>query len=363
MYNIMEFYRGKRLLVTGHTGFKGSWMCKTLQLAGARVTGYALNPPTEPGLFELCRLADGMNSIEGDVRDLQHLTEVFKETQPEIVIHMAAQPLVRQSYEEPVYTYETNVMGTVNVLECVRLTPSVRSFVNVTTDKVYKNKEWAWGYRENEELNGYDPYSNSKSCSELITGAYVNSFFSTSESTPVVSTCRAGNVIGGGDFAKDRIIPDCIRAALRGNQIIVRNPYSTRPYQHVLEPVAAYLMIAAGQCGNRLLAGSYNIGPDDTDCRTTGDLVDLFCREWGKQTGNQIGWINQHDGGPHEANFLKLDCSKVKAVFGWKPRWNVEVAMEKIVEWTLAARGTQGEWDPNGAVRCMEDQIRSYLSA
>ena len=364
------FYKGKRVLITGHTGFKGSWMCKTLQMAGAQVTGYALKPPTEPSLFELCSLADGMTNIEGDIRDLNHLRRIFEEVQPEIVIHMAAQPLVRQSYSDPVYTYETNVMGTVNVLECVRLIPSVRSFVNVTTDKVYKNREWAWGYRENEELNGFDPYSNSKSCSELVTSAYVNSFFSdecslhlkeeTGGQMPAVTTCRAGNVIGGGDFAKDRIIPDCVRAALAGDNIVVRNPFSTRPYQHVLEPVVAYLMIAARQFGDRSLMGSYNIGPDETDCRTTGDLVDLFCQEWSRQSGKRISWINRHDGGPHEANFLKLDCSKVKAVFKWKPVWNVETAMEKIVEWTLAAQGAE---KPEEARLCMEKQINSYLQS
>lgn len=349
------FYKGKKVLVTGHTGFKGSWMCKLLEMAEAEVTGYALSAPTDPSLFELCGLGRGMNSIEGDIRDLTHLKKVFDEVQPEIVIHMAAQPLVRESYEKPVYTYETNVMGTVNVLECVRLTPSVRSVVNVTTDKVYKNKEWVWGYRENEELDGYDPYSNSKSCSELVTSSYINSFFA--DRQIAVTTCRAGNVIGGGDFARDRIIPDCIRAAGKGESIVVRNPYSTRPYQHVLEPVAAYLMIAARQYDDISLAGHYNIGPDETDCRTTGNLVDLFCSEWNRQAGAEAAWINRHDGGPHEANFLKLDCSRVKSVFGWSCTWNVEKTMEKIVEWTLAAKGAE---DAAGAVSCMESQIREF---
>jgi CDP-glucose 4,6-dehydratase len=307
-------------------------MCEVLNMYGAQVTGYALEPPTNPSLFELCGIENKINSINGDIRDLEHLKSVFDEVRPEIVIHMAAQPIVRESYKNPVYTYETNVMGTVNVMECIRLTNSVKSFVNVTTDKVYKNREWQWGYRENEELNGFDPYSNSKSCSELVTDSYKNAFFS--ERNCAISTCRAGNVIGGGDFAIDRIVPDCIRAAQKGEEIIVRNPYSTRPYQHVLEPVVAYLMLAKRQYEDNTLAGNYNIGPDETDCWTTGRLVDLFCNTWTRQTGKDVSWVDQYDGGPHEANFLKLDCSKIKSVFGWKPVWNVETAMEKIVEWT-----------------------------
>ncbi len=348
-----QFYKGKRILITGHTGFKGSWMCKLLVMAGAQVTGYALKPPTQPALFEVCRLSEQVNSIEGDVRDLNHLKEVFIQVQPEIVIHMAAQPLVRESYKNPVYTYETNVMGTVNVLECVRLTPSVKSFVNVTTDKVYLNKEWAWGYRENEELNGYDPYSNSKSCSELVTSSYLNSFFK--DMDVAISTARAGNVIGGGDFAADRIIPDCIRAAEKKEDIIVRNPYSTRPYEHVLEPIVAYLMIAKAQYEDKKYAGSYNVGPDDADCWTTGELVTLFCNKWNKATGDAVKWIDRYDGGPHEANFLKLDCSKLKNTFGWRPRWDVETTMEKIVEWSV--KYLAGE----DISQCMERQIDEFI--
>lgn len=346
------FYNGKKVLITGHTGFKGAWMCKALIMAGADVTGYALKAPTNPSLFEICKIADNMNSIIGDIRDLEHLKQVFKKVQPEIVIHMAAQPLVRESYQNPVYTYETNVMGTVNILECVRLNPCVKSFVNVTTDKVYLNKEWEWGYRENEELNGYDPYSNSKSCSELVTSSYFNAFFQ--NSSTAITTCRAGNVIGGGDFATDRIIPDCIRAVKAGEKIIVRNPFSTRPYQHVLEPVAAYLMIARAQYEDKKFAGQYNVGPNEADCWTTGRLVDLFCREWEKQTGVTVEWVNQYDGGPHEANFLKLDCSRIKRVFDWKPVWNVEKAMQKIVEWTNCYI-KQGD-----VTECMEKQIREF---
>lgn len=347
-----KFFENRKVLITGHTGFKGTWMCQLLLMAGANVTGYALEPPTSPSLFEMCGLQNKINSVIGDVRDLEKMKSVFENVQPEIVIHMAAQPIVRDSYKNPVYTYDVNVMGTVNVLECVRLTPSVKSFVNVTTDKVYLNKEWEWGYRENEELNGYDPYSNSKSCSELVTSSYKNSFFQ--DRNVAITTARAGNVIGGGDFANDRIIPDCIRAVAEKRNIIVRNPYSTRPYQHVLEPVVAYLMIAKAQYEDRKLAGNYNVGPDDTDCWTTGDLVTLFCDEWKKQTGDSISWENQYDGGPHEANFLKLDCSKIKKTFGWKPVWNVEEAMKKIVEWSDC-------YLKNGnVVECMKKQIAEF---
>lgn len=349
----MDFYKDKKVLITGHTGFKGAWMSQLLIMAGANVTGYALEPPTDCNLFEICRLAEQMHSVVGDVRDLKHFEAVFEETKPEIVIHMAAQPLVRESYKNPVYTYETNVMGTVNVLECVRKTASVRSFVNVTTDKVYLNKEWEWGYRENEELNGYDPYSNSKSCSELVTSSYVNSFFK--DMDVAVSTARAGNVIGGGDFAADRIIPDCVRAVQEQKDIIVRNPFSTRPYQHVLEPIVAYLQIAKAQYEDKKYAGNYNVGPDDADCWTTGDLVSLFCEKWNAQTNGNVSWVNQYDGGPHEANFLKLDCSKLKKTLGWKPRWNVETTMEKIVEWYNTYLNQAD------TIACMKKQIEEFL--
>lgn len=350
----LDFYKGKRVLVIGHTGFKGSWMCQLLIMLGADVTGYALEAPTSPGLFDLCHLESQMTSILGDIRNLSQMKRVFETAQPEIVIHMAAQPLVRESYKNPVYTYETNVMGTVHVLECVRVTQSVRSFLNVTTDKVYLNKEWEWGYRENEELNGYDPYSNSKSCSELVTSSYINSFFQ--DRDLAVSTVRAGNVIGGGDFAVDRIIPDCIRAAQRKESIVVRNPYSIRPYEHVLEPVAAYLMIAAMQYEKKSYMGSYNVGPDDSDCWTTGELVALFCKKWSEVSGDMIQWLDQSDGGPHEAKFLKLDCSKLKHVFGWKPRWNVEVALEKVVEWFWVY------FNHGDVSACMRKQINEFIS-
>lgn len=347
------FYKDKKVLITGHTGFKGSWMCKMLINAGAKVVGYALEPPTAPSLYEICNLSKQMESIKGDVRDLEHLQQIFHRVKPEIVIHMAAQPIVRDSYKNPVYTYDVNVMGTVNVLEAIRNTDSVRSVVNVTTDKVYLNREWEWGYRENEELKGYDPYSNSKSCSELVTYSYINSFFK--ERNIAISTARAGNVIGGGDFARDRIIPDCIRAASKGKDIVVRNPYSTRPYQHVLEPIAVYLMLAEKQYQNLPLAGNYNVGPDDTDCWTTGDLVTLFCKQWNEVMQATISWQNISDAGPHEANFLKLDCSKLKSTFDWTPRWNVETAMRKIIEWN------QEYLDGGDVSSCMDRQIEEFL--
>lgn len=347
----LSFYRGKRVFVTGHTGFKGAWLCKLLALAGAEVTGFSLNPPTEPSLFEIAGIARDVRSVIGDIRDYAALKAAFDEAQPEIVLHLAAQPIVRDSYRDPVYTYETNVMGTVHILECIRTSGCVKSFLNVTTDKVYRNREWVWGYRENEELDGYDPYSNSKSCSELVTHSYKNSFFP--EGTVAISTARAGNVIGGGDFANDRIVPDCVRAALRHEDIVVRNPYSTRPYQHVLEPLYAYLMIAAGQYQDESLAGWYNVGPDDGDCFQTGALVDLFVKKW----GGDLRWVNRWDGGPHEANFLKLDCSKLKAAFGWKPRWNLDTAMEMVVQWSKC-------WADRGDIRgCMDEQIGQFLKA
>ncbi len=346
----LNFYRGKRVFITGHTGFKGSWMSVMLVNAGAEVIGYSSCSKEEVRLFDLCGVKDQITHIKGDVRNPDDLLRAFRETRPEIVIHMAAQPIVRDSYKDPVGTYSTNVMGTVHICEAVRQTPSVRSFLNVTTDKVYENREWEWGYRENEPLDGYDPYSNSKSCSELVTHSYKASFL---DGKTAVSTARAGNVIGGGDFAHDRIIPDCVRAAIKGEDIIVRNPFSTRPYQHVLEPVYAYLMIAAKQYEDPGYASWYNVGPDDRDCFQTGALVDLFVRYW----GGGLKWINQYDGGPHEANFLKLDCSRLKSRMGWKPRWNLEEAVEKVVEWSKA-------WIAGEDVRgVMDRQIREFLAA
>ncbi len=344
----LEFYKGKRVLVTGHTGFKGSWLCKLLSLSGAEVFGYSLEPPTNPNLFQIANINKDIHSVHGDIRNLEFLLKTFREVQPDIVIHLAAQPIVRDSYKNPVYTYETNVMGTVNLLECVRLSPSVKSVLNVTTDKVYQNRESEWGYRENEPLDGFDPYSNSKSCSELVTHSYKNAFFN--DSNVRVSTARAGNVIGGGDFANDRIIPDCIRAAMQKNTIIVRNPHSIRPYQHVLEPLIAYLMITQMQYEDKAYEGYYNVGPEEADCIPTGKLVDLFCHQWGE---GQI-WESKYDGGPHEAAFLKLDCLKIKNTFHWHPRWTIETAIQKTIEWSKCYLN-------QGDIRaCMDQQIADY---
>lgn len=345
----IDFYRDKRIFVTGHTGFKGAWLCKMLSKFGADVTGYSLMPPTNPNLFNIIKLDDSINSVIGDIRDYNNLQRTFFNVQPEIVIHLAAQPIVFIGYKSPKYTYETNVMGTVNILECVRNSNSVKSFVNVTTDKVYLNKEWYWGYRENDELNGYDPYSNSKSCSEIITSSYKNSFFINRQIA--VSTVRAGNVIGGGDFANNRIIPDCVRAVQKGEDIILRNPFSTRPYQHVLEALYVYLMIAAKQYNEKKYEGCYNVGPDDTDCFKTEDLVSLFVDKWGEG----LKYISSCDSDFHESQFLKLDCSKLKNTFGWLPRWNLSIAVEKVVEWTKC-------WLLNADIdKCMDKQIDDFL--
>ena len=325
----LTFYKGKTVLITGHTGFKGSWMSRVLHMLGAYVIGYSLNPKTKPNLFDMDGYKCVSESVIGDIRDLEALRSTMIKYNPEIVIHMAAQPLVRDSYDDPVYTYDVNVMGTVNILESIRNCESVKSFVNVTTDKVYKNNEWEWGYRENEELDGYDPYSNSKSCSELVTGSFKRSFFKDRDCA--ISTLRAGNVIGGGDFAKDRIIPDCVRAVQTNSALEVRNPYSTRPYQHVLEPVYAYLLVAMIQYEELDCEGIYNIGPDDNDCVSTRELVELFKSYW----GSDFVWIDKSEkNAPHEANFLKLDCSKIKKVFGWQPKYNIKEAIQKTVEWT-----------------------------
>lgn len=344
---MLDFFIGKKVFVTGHTGFKGSWMCRMLIMAGAEVTGYSLDP-SEPSLFDMAGIGNDIRSIIGDIRDRDRLMEAFKVAEPEIVIHMAAQPIVRESYKDPAYTYETNVMGTVNILECVRNSDCVRSFLNVTTDKVYKNGNRENGFRENEELNGYDPYSNSKSCSELVTQTYRRSFFD--DKSVAISTARAGNVIGGGDFSVDRIIPDCIRAVESGSPIIVRNPKSIRPYQHVLEPLYGYLLIAMKQYENLKYQGSYNIGPDEEGCLRTGELAEKFCTLWGEGAS----WIEQGDGGPHEDAFLKLDCTHMKETFGWKPVWNIDEGIKRTIEWTKCRLN-------GGAVpACMDTQIRDF---
>ena len=347
----LNFFKGKNVFVTGHTGFKGSWLSVILAMQGANVTGYALEPPTEPNLFTLAGVENDINSVIGDVRDFDMLKKTFDAAKPEIVLHLAAQPIVLTSYEQPRYTYDVNVMGTVNILECARLSGTVRSLLNVTTDKVYKNNEWCWGYRENEPLDGFDPYSNSKSCSELVTHSYKASFFD--KAGVAVSTARAGNVIGGGDFADNRIIPDCVRAAVAKRPIGVRNPNSTRPYQHVLEPLGAYLTIASKQYDDPSVQGYYNVGPDETDCLTTGELAEIFCKAWGD---GQTFEVQQKDG-PHEANFLKLDCSLLKKTFGWKPTWNAATAVTKTVEWTRV-------WADGGSVpEITRKQISEFFGA
>lgn len=327
---LKKFYQGKKVFITGHTGFKGAWLCQILLNFGATVSGYALLPEGKESLFNICSIDKEIDSHIGDIRDFNNMKKVIDEFQPDLLIHMAAQPLVRESFIHPKETYEINVMGTVNILECIK-DSEIKSFLNVTTDKVYKNKEWVWGYRENEELNGLDPYSNSKSCSELVTQSYKEAFFK--DKRTAISTMRAGNVIGGGDFAKDRIIPDCVRAVAIGEDIIVRNPYSTRPYQHVMEPLMGYLLLMKEQYEDIEKQGYYNIGPDERECVTTGELVTLFCDYWNEKSGGNIRWINKHDGGPHEANFLKLDCSYFKSRFHWNPQWDIKKAVEKTTEW------------------------------
>ena len=351
MNNLLQFYKGKKVFLTGHTGFKGTWLSRILILAGAEVTGYSLEPPTTPSLFDETKTDSQMHSIIGDIRDYAKLKNAMQNAKPDIVLHLAAQPIVLTSYNDPVGTYETNVMGTVNILEAVRASSSVKSFINITTDKVYLNKEWVWGYRENEELCGYDPYSNSKSCSELVTYSYRNSFFNTEES-PAISTARSGNVIGGGDFAIDRIIPDCIRAVKSGKEIILRNPDSTRPYQHVLECLRGYLTLAQMQYKDKSISGSYNFGPDDESCVTTGELATLFCDNW----KDGASWKNVSEANaPHEANFLKLDCSKSKTILGWYPQWGIKTALQKIVEWEKAVQsGTP-------AAEITDKQIKEYF--
>ena len=345
------------MFITGHTGFKGSWLCLWLHQLGAQVTGYALDPPTDPSLFELCGVGALVDSVIADVRDGARLATAMLEAAPEIVIHMAAQPLVRDSYKIPVETYAINVMGTVNLLEAVRLCPTVKAVVNVTTDKCYENKEWAWGYRENEPMGGYDPYSNSKACSELISAAYRSSFFNVKDYAThgvALATARAGNVIGGGDWACDRLIPDCIGALLRGEDILIRNPHSIRPWQHVLEPLSGYLTLARQLCqGGTRYAEGWNFGPSDDDARPVEWIVQQMCAKWGAGAGYRID-RGEH---PHEAHYLKLDCSKAKGELGWQPRWNLAKTLDQIVAWTLAYR------EGKDLAKVCREQIAEYSRA
>jgi CDP-glucose 4,6-dehydratase len=331
------FWHGKKVFITGHTGFKGSWLCLWLNRLGAKVTGYSLEPPTNPSLFELAKVNKLVKSIKGDVRNGKKLSACLSNAKPEIVFHLAAQPLVRDSYKFPVDTYGINVMGTVNILEAIRLHgDTVRAFVNITTDKVYENRESLWAYKESEPLSGFDPYSNSKACSELVTAAYRNSYFNPTDykmHKVAIATARAGNVIGGGDWATDRIVPDCIRAILSGRTIIVRNPHAIRPWQHVLEPLSGYLLLAEmlWKDGSKYAEG-WNFGPVDEDCKAVEFLVKTICTQWGSNARFSLAKSK----GPHEASFLKLDCSKALAGLGWRPHWNLEKALSATVAWYKA---------------------------
>lgn len=334
----VAFWQGKRVLLTGHTGFKGSWLSLWLQSMGAQVVGYSLTPPTNPSLFEVADIAEGMTSIIGDIRDIAHLKAVFAEHQPEIVIHMAAQPLVRYSYIEPVETYSTNVMGVVNLLEAVRSTKSVKAVVNVTTDKCYENREWAWGYRENEAMGGYDPYSSSKGCAELVTAAYRNSYFHPekySEHGVAIASGRAGNVIGGGDWADDRLIPDIMSAISENRPVHIRNPHAIRPWQHVLEPLSGYLVLAQKLYEEgALYAEGWNFGPNDEDAKPVQWIVEKLTSAWGEGAH----WVLDAGEHPHEAHYLKLDCSKAKGRLDWHPRWRLGEALIEIADWHRAYR-------------------------
>ncbi|MDK2820422.1 MAG: CDP-glucose 4,6-dehydratase [Clostridia bacterium] len=335
------FWKNKRVFITGHTGFKGSWLCLWLNLLGAEVTGYALNPPTEPSLFRLCKIDSFVKTIIADIRDGDVLGKAMLAVNPEIVIHMAAQSLVRESYKNPTETYDVNAMGTVNLFEAVRKCKSVRAVINVTTDKCYKNNEWVWGYRENEPMGGYDPYSNSKACSELITSSYRNSFFNPKYyhiHGVGLASARAGNVIGGGDWAQYRLVPDCIRALLKGEKILIRNPKAIRPWQYVLEPLSGYLLLAQKLYENGLeFSEGWNFGPNDNDAKTVEWVVKKICEKWGSNASYEI-----NEGAyPHEAHYLKLDCSKAKFKLGWYPKWSLEQAIDKVIEWTKAYKENQ----------------------
>ena len=345
----LNFYKNKSVFITGHTGFKGAWLSYILKKAKANITGYALDP-TSNCVYDLAKIGNGIDSTIKDIRDGQALFRAFEKAKPEIVFHLAAQPLVMDSYSQPAYTFETNVMGTVNILECVRKSESVRSVVVITTDKVYKNNEWIYGYRETDALGGADPYSASKACAEMVAESYIRSFFV--EKNIPVTTARAGNVIGGGDISANRIIPDCVRAAVKGEPIIIRNPHSIRPYQHVLEPLFAYLTLAERQYNSTDIAGNYNIGPNDMDCITTGAFADIFCKAW----GHVPGWKqNEVDVSLRETNVLRLDSSKLRFTLGLKPVWNASEAISKVVEWEKSRQNGKD-------VRLvMDSQIQEYL--
>ncbi len=323
------FWKGKKVFITGHTGFKGSWLSLWLQDMGAVVKGYALDPNTNPNLFTQAKIAQNMDSEIGDITDLNHISESMKIFNPDVLIHMAAQPLVRLSYQEPVLTYTTNVIGTVNVLEAARKCTNLKAIVSVTTDKCYENKEWPWGYRENEPMGGHDPYSSSKGCVELVTAAYRKSFF-TDENSAFLASARAGNVIGGGDWSADRLIPDILKAFEKNEPVIVRNPMSTRPWQHVLEPLSGYLVLAQHlfEEGSNVAEG-WNFGPKDEDCKPVSWILDRMVANW----GNGASWELDKNNNPHEAGYLKLDCSKAAMRLNWYPKWNLEHTLESIINW------------------------------
>jgi CDP-glucose 4,6-dehydratase len=330
------FWKGKKVFLSGHTGFKGSWLCLWLTSLGAEVYGYALEPPTDPSLFRLCKIDSLAHSTIADIRDGDTLRKTVLESKADIAIHMAAQPLVRDSYKIPAETYAINVMGTVNLLEAVRRSSTIKAVINVTTDKCYENREWVWGYRENEPLGGFDPYSNSKACSELVTSAYRSSYFNPEDYAAHgmgVASARAGNVIGGGDWATDRLVPDCIRAILKGEKVVIRNPNAIRPWQHVLEPLSGYLTLAQKlyEKGPRY-AEAWNFGPGDSDARSVEWLVRNLCSKW----GSNASCILDQGIHPHEAHYLKLDCSKARLELGWIPKWNLEKAIDSVIEWTKA---------------------------
>ena len=352
-----SFWSSKKVFITGHTGFKGSWLSLWLQQLGAEVTGYALPPPTNPSLFEFVKVRQGITSIVGDIRDGTQLTNVMQQAKPDIVIHLAAQPLVRRSYADPVETYSTNVMGTVHLLEAVRQTTSVRAIVNVTTDKCYENKEWVWGYRENEPMGGFDPYSNSKGCAELVTAAYRNSFFnneSYSEHQVALATARAGNVIGGGDWADDRLIPDVMRAIESGQSVNIRNPQATRPWQHVLEPLSGYLTLAEKlYTEGPAFADAFNFGPAEEDAKPVQWIVEQLTQSW----GDGACWHLDAGTHPHEAHYLKLDCSKARVMLGWEPHWNLTQALEAIIIWHKAHSANQNSSEMRSL--CLQ-QIKEY---
>lgn len=324
-----EFWNGKRVFITGHTGFKGSWLSLCLQNFGAVLKGFSLAPNTHPNLFNIASIADNMESEFGDIRNLDCLKKSLVNFAPDIVIHMAAQPLVRLSYKNPVDTYSTNVMGTVNLLESVRSSSSTRAVVNVTTDKCYENNEWVWSYRENEPMGGYDPYSNSKGCSELVTSAYRQSFFG-SQSNVALASARAGNVIGGGDWSNDRLIPDILKSFDKKKPVIIRNPQAIRPWQHVMEPISGYLSLAEKlYTQGSKYAQAWNLGPKDDDVKSVEEIVDYLVKKW----PSPVVWEADKDHQPHEAQLLKLDISKAKAMLNWEPKWDLATALNSIILW------------------------------